>query len=387
MSNITTNAKLQEWVTSLNKYSNELAELVSIMSDENHDLIQYVFPPTFINRNFAAAGRVIRIKRRKSVIHLLEELRDDLTALVIMLQDEDNRNVSAITRCASFVNINITYDMLTPLAAETLNSYGEARQTVSELQDAELVASVLGLPIEPDDAVNQAPMSEVPPLDLLTLDVGEEVKVTNPNTEYFNKVTDIHRAVNFNFEQHDKYFGGYDDTDMASLMDRGYLIGRQLNDFLGSVIDKENTLPNGITLLELITINNNLAFIADLEASGSPIHSFGLYVWNVNKYLPDVVEGAVGLLQHMVNRLKLAAGKLHSRRGITEGLSTLFGLGLDAGLDARGSRSGRGRAVVGRGLRDLEEDRRDREEEDPRDRKEEMDRYYRDHGRRGRYSR
>lgn len=361
MSNITTDAKLQEWVTSLNSYATELTNLVGIMRDENCDLNNYVFPPMSINRSLMAAGHVGGIKRRKVVIHLLEELSDSLTVLATMLQDEDNRNVKAITHHALTVNLTTTYDMLTPLAVEGLNSYGEARQAVMELQNAEKIANALGLPLELDAAI-PTPMSEVTPLDLtgdpLTLDVDEVVKTTNPNVEYFNLVTDIHRAVEIKFEQHDKYFGGYDETDMTSLMDCGYLIGRELNDFLGSVIDEEDKLPNGISLLELIIIINNLAFIANLATINSPIRSFELYVWNVNKFLPDVVVGEVGVLQQTLNRLKGLAERLHSHTGVVNTLNRLFAFGLEEGISARGSRSSgmcdefRGRAGPGDVIRD-----------------------------------
>lgn len=400
------NVKLQEWVTSLNKYSAELTKLVGIMSDENCDLNNYVFSPTSINHTLVTGGRVICIKRRKEVISLLEELSGNLTTLATMLQDEDNRSVKTITNYALSVDLITTYDMLTPFAVEGLSSYGEARRAVLDLRDDEKVARVLGLYPELDDPLTLDTITDV------HCNADEVVKITNPNDEplqcgnslssRFNLVTDIHRAVEANFEQHDKYFGGYDETDMASLMNCGYLIGRELNDFLGSVIDEEDKLPNGISLLELIIINNNMAFIANLATIDSPIRSFELYVWNVNKFLPDVVEGKVGVLQQMLNRLKDLTERLYSPTGVTEVLKALFGFGLDLGRDVRGSRSNgdsRSRVGLGRGSLsrshhlvsrdeelDREEDLRDREE-DLRDREEEMDRYYRDHGRRGRYFR
>lgn len=353
------------------------AMLKSALADDA-DVRNYVIEPKLTNQVFYQQGAVRRITRRRQVLESWASVSTALQRVIDTLdagEMVDAQYLQSISHDISNLTAVTTYNAL-----ESLTTLGYVPVELKLLSD-ELESPVL---------------EEITP---------EPVKVTNPVSDRFNKVTDIHRAVEVNFEQHERYFGGYEDDDLVDLVSKGYLLGRDLNDFLGVVIDKEDTLPNGITLLELIIINNNLAFIADLAAKDSPIRSFELYVWNVSKLLPEAVAGEVDVLQRTLNSLKGLAERLHSRTGIADNLNSLFGFGLDAGLDARGSRSssscgdsrnrvGLGRSSLSRSRHlvsrdeelDREEDLRDREE-DLRDREEEMDRYYRDHGRRGRYSR
>lgn len=344
MNNETKLPKTRLFLTELN------AMLEQALADDA-DISKYVNAPKLINQVFYQQGVIGRVKFRRQVLESWVIVSTTLQGVI----DALDAGEVVDTQCLRSVN----YDISNLTVATTDNAL-------------ESLTNLSYVPFELTFLLNEL---EPPVLEEIT---PEPVKVTNPNAGYFNLVTDIHRAVEIKFEQHDKYFGGYDETDMTSLMDCGYLIGRDLNDFLAEVINKEELLPNGITLLELITINNNLAFISDLVYSNSPIDSFELYVWNIDQLLPEAVSGEVDVLQQTLNRLKVLAERLHSHSGVASNLNSLFTFGLDDGISNRGSRYSGARG-----------DLRDRScaAGVSLDSREEEERYTRQTGRRGRYSR
>lgn len=334
----------------------ELDAMLKLALADNVNLRQYVLEPKLINQTFSQQGVIGYIKRRRHVLELWVSVS---TALQRVIETLD-AGMLVDTECLQSISHDISKLTMatTSNALESLTNLGYVPVELKLLLD-ELEPSVL---------------EEIVP---------ETVKETNLVSDRFNQVTTIHRAVEANFEQHDWYFGGYDSNDLLDLSAKGYLLDRDLNDFLAAVIDKEELLPNGITLLELITINNNLAFISDLASTSSPIDSFELYVWSVNKLLPEIVSGEVDVLQQTLNRLKGLAERLHSHTGVANTLNRLFAFGLVEGIDNRGSRSSGMRGDIRGGDVSRDSLSRSRSFGD----ESEEERYTRQTGRRGRYSR